>query len=284
MKQGKLLTPKIFFLLLIFLACKTSLPLQSQIEPSIEADHFIKADVKNFYYDKLNQLYILTQRNEIIKYGNLNNQSFRFSDYDLGEPNLVDVSNPLKILVYYPDFQTIIFLDNTLSPIQRIILNNIDYQDIRSIALANDNNIWIYDEVNSRLKKITTSNDLILDSDPLHLLLDKEIFINEIIERNNEVYLKDPINGLLIFDNYANYKKSVGIEGIKHFQILNNELYYQKNDRSYYKYIPLDFKEEAISYLPKFEKSIKTILSEKYFIVGKKEGIYFYDFKSFKGK
>ena len=282
MKQGKLLTPKIFFLLLIFLACKTSLPLQSQTEQSLESDHVIKANVKNFYYDKLNQLYILTQRNEILKYGNLNNQSFRFSDYDLGEPNLVDVSNPLKILVYYPDFQTIIFLDNTLSPIQRIKLNSIDYQDIRAIALANDNNIWIYDEVNSRLKKISTSNELILDSDPMHLLLDKEIFVTEIIERNNEVYLKDPINGLLIFDNYANYRKIVGIAGIKHFQILNNELYYQKEDRNYYKYIPLDFKEEPISYLPKFEKSIKTILSEKYFIVGKKDGIYFYDFKGLK--
>ncbi|MEL6988264.1 MAG: hypothetical protein AAGK97_10580, partial [Bacteroidota bacterium] len=106
------------------LACKAPLPSQQSNTGEIKPTTIVKGSIQDFAFDKLNQLYINTRQNELLKYGNVNNLEFRYSDYDLGDIEIIDVSNPLKILLYYADFQTIVFLDNNLSEIERIKLNN----------------------------------------------------------------------------------------------------------------------------------------------------------------
>ncbi|UPT66170.1 MAG: hypothetical protein M0D57_17035 [Sphingobacteriales bacterium JAD_PAG50586_3] len=61
------------------------------------------------YVDKLDNVYVIND-NEIFKYkpdGKLFN---RYSNKSLGKVTMIDVSNPLKILLFYKDFSRIVYL------------------------------------------------------------------------------------------------------------------------------------------------------------------------------
>lgn len=70
---------------------------------------------------------------------------YEFQDFQLGALGNVDLLNPLKITVFYPDFNTAVILDNKLSEVQRI---NFALQPpfINAVhaTTANDNRLWIF--------------------------------------------------------------------------------------------------------------------------------------------
>lgn len=69
--------------------------------------------------DKLHQIYVITPDNNIIKYDENGDILYRYTNNYLGAPSLIDASNPIQILVYYPGLQTIVTLDVTLNEISR---------------------------------------------------------------------------------------------------------------------------------------------------------------------
>ena len=73
----------------------------------------------------------------------------------LGSIDQVDVSNPLRPLLFYKDQGLIIVLDNTLSQQKNpISLNELGLYQTSCIANSNfDNGIWLYDvDVNEIIK------------------------------------------------------------------------------------------------------------------------------------
>ena len=79
--------------------------------------------------------------------------------------------------------------------------------------------MWYYNPLRFELirknQDLTTSNT----SANLSNLLNKNIQPNFLVEHNNNVYLNDPKNGILIFDNFGTYLKTIPIYGLSTFQI-----------------------------------------------------------------
>ena len=103
---------------------------------------------------------------ELIKIDNLGNKYYLndyrlckrkdllFSDSSMGFISKVDLYNPLKIKVWFLDFNTLVILDNFLNEITRINFNEIDsLGEIYDISTANDNSIWIFYETEMKIKK-----------------------------------------------------------------------------------------------------------------------------------
>src|SRR6476659_8841896 len=88
--------------------------LASFIPPENLKPLVIKGKYDYFKADNLNNVYMIKD-DELIKYLPDGRFFRRYSNLKLGTITSVDVTNPLKILVYYRDFQQIIFLDNQLS-------------------------------------------------------------------------------------------------------------------------------------------------------------------------
>ncbi len=65
----------------------------------------------------------------------------------------IDASNPLKILVYFRDFATIVVLDRLLTVRNTIDLRKQNIYQAQAVATSYDGNIWVYDELESKLKK-----------------------------------------------------------------------------------------------------------------------------------
>ena len=181
--------------------------------------------------DNLQQIYVTTPENEIIKYSPEGKILFRYNNFTLGDIAHIDASNPLNLLVYYSDYKTLINLDRTLNKSGEYNLLNLDVIDVNAIGRSSDNNIWLYDNTTFKLKKINRKGQVQLESDDLSLLLQKSLQPNFILEAENHVYINDPQQGILIFDLYGQYIKSLDIKGLNDFQIINNQLIYTQNEQ-----------------------------------------------------
>ncbi|RKS01556.1 hypothetical protein C8C84_1221 [Flavobacterium sp. 102] len=79
-------------------------------------------------------------------------QTWEYKNVALGKITSVDYVNPLKIVVFYEDFNTIIMLDNQLNEIQKLNLFEIDNTISASkIGMASQNQFWIYNALTQQV-------------------------------------------------------------------------------------------------------------------------------------
>jgi hypothetical protein len=180
--------------------------------------------------DKLGQSYLITPEAELLKFDADGNLLFRFFDRTLGTPTDIDATNPFQVLLFYADFQTILLLDRTLNPISRLNLSAFGFFQLQTVCMSNDNNLWIFDNTDFKLKKINAQGQELLQSVMLNELLSGES-PNFLVEHNNRIYLNDPQRGILIFDNFGQYSETLPLLGLQRFQLLHDELFYQKEGK-----------------------------------------------------
>ena len=106
--------------------------------------------------DILGNIYLITEKTNTLKKIKSNGDSIAiFNDVKkYGNPSLIDVSNPLKTLVYYQNFTTVVILDRVLSLRNSINFRKENIFKVRTLTTSYDNNIRIYDEQDAKLKKI----------------------------------------------------------------------------------------------------------------------------------
>ena len=109
-------------------ALKTSTPLI--------ADRFIGIDnYKNTYFLKDRVLH---------KQGE-DGGNFIYNALQLGRISSVDIINPLKVVVFFQDTNTVVFLDNKLSEIERISFNNLSqFLNVSTATTSGSNSLWIF--------------------------------------------------------------------------------------------------------------------------------------------
>lgn len=171
--------------------------------------------------------YYEVSNNEIKKY-NLDGELICvYSDNVIGTIATVDVTNPYKVMVFFQDFGNIIILDNTLSPTSE----EIDLSDINSSATSlacksYNNGFWYFNFIQFELVRLTRALNTVNTSGNLSNLLNLNIRPNYLVEYNNRVYLNDPKNGVLVFDVYGTYLKTIPIYGLKQFQVKEKYIVY----------------------------------------------------------
>lgn len=150
-----------------------------------------------------------------------------FSDKTYGDIAFTDASDPLKILLYYHDFRQIIFLDNTLSVNGNVI--DLDKMELLQPMLAcssYENGFWVYDQQDFQLIRFDKNLQHSNSSGNIAQLTEIEIKPNYLIEVNNMVYLNNPETGILVFDKYGTYSKTLSFKGLTSFQIIGDDLVY----------------------------------------------------------
>ena len=181
--------------------------------------------------DKLQQLYVVTAQNEVIKYSPKGVELFRFSNNMLGDLVHIDVTNPFSILLYYPDFLTVYTLDRTLNKTGEFNFLDLNLIDVEAVATSNDNNVWLYDVLAYRIKKINRKGEVLTESDNLNNQFPEALRPNFILERENWLYVNDPKLGVLVFDNYGQYAKTLDIKNLENFQVMDNRLIFREKQQ-----------------------------------------------------
>src|ERR1043166_5956386 len=74
----------------------------------------IRSKVDKFGVDAIGNVYIINGE-ELVKYNPSAKILARYSNLKLGQITSMDLTNPLKILLYYRDYQQLVYLDDQLS-------------------------------------------------------------------------------------------------------------------------------------------------------------------------
>ncbi|MDR6966356.1 hypothetical protein J2X31_000349 [Flavobacterium arsenatis] len=79
-------------------------------------------------------------------------QSLEYKNLSLGKITRVDLQNPLKLLLFYEDFNTIVTLDNQLNETQRVNFSeNTTPIIVSATGIASQNRFWIYNSLTQQL-------------------------------------------------------------------------------------------------------------------------------------
>lgn len=88
-----------------------------------------------------------------IFYKEINNKAISYNNLQLGTLHTANAFNPLKINLFYKDFNTIIILDNRLAEIFKIDFNTLpDYKNVSHVTTGHDNTLWIFNQDLQRLE------------------------------------------------------------------------------------------------------------------------------------
>lgn len=83
----------------------------------------------------------------------INNKAITYNNLQLGTLHTANAFNPLKINLFYKDFNTIIILDNRLAEIFKIDFNALpDYKNVSHVTTGHDNTLWIFNQDLQRLE------------------------------------------------------------------------------------------------------------------------------------
>lgn len=193
----------------------------------------IPAEAKNFTTDKLQHIYLLTAGNEVIKFTPDGFEQFRYPNKTLGDATYLDATNPFLLLLFFPDYQTVVTLDRTLTMSGQYNLQKFGLFRVNAVGMAGDGNLWVYDEVDFRLKKIELDGTVVTEGGDLSLVLGKAIRPNFLTEKDQLVYLNDPGEGVLVFDVFGQYQKTLPITGLASFQVIDDQLIYFRQNGLY---------------------------------------------------
>ena len=276
-----------YTLSLLFLLNSTSFAQISPVTESLAAasaksnasfkfESFIAGNYNYLNVDVLDNIYLITTGNQLKKLNSNGDSVAVFNDVKkYGNPSYIDVSNPLKILVYYKSFSTVVILDRLLSTRTTINFRKQNIFSVKSIATSYDNNIWLFDEQDYKLKKIDDDGKLLQESTDMRLLVDSAPSPMKIIDSDNLVYLYDEKKGFYIFDYYGALKNRLPFLNWRNTAIARNKMYgFSDNTLYSYEVNSFDLKKYQ---LPGFFKNYQSIiaLNNKVYLL-KEEGIEIY--------
>jgi hypothetical protein len=198
--------------------------LQLQLVKSIQGNY------KTFEVDNLGNIYLITDNNQLKKLNANFDSVAAFNDTRrYGTLTAVDVSNPLKVLLFYKDFSTVLVLDRFLNIINTIDLRKQGILQASSITSSYDSKIWCYDEIENKLKKVDDNGDILFESTDFRILFDSLQTIQKIIDADGKIYCYSKQAGLVVFDYYGGLKHKYTITNLDDITIANNVLSGYKN-------------------------------------------------------
>ena len=263
-------------LILILFYCFASISGYTQNDSAFTFIKTIRGKFSYFTVDRLDNLYLITSTNQLKKINANGDSAGVYNDVKrYGNISSIDVTNPLKILLYYKNFGAVVVLDRFLNNRNTINFRKQNIFSVQAIATSYDNNLWLCDEQDNKLKKIDDDGKVLLESIDFRMQFDTVPVPTQLIDKENYVYLYDASKGFYIFDYYGAFKNrlpflnwsSIAVSAKNMYGFYNHKLYsYQLNS--------LTLKEYQLPYYISNYTDIKVINGKLYFM--NEEGISIY--------
>jgi hypothetical protein len=201
----------------------------SAFRSSRQSSQVVRGKVDFFAVDNLGNIYIV-HGDELQKF--LPNGKFfaRYSNLRLGSITGIDVTNPLKILLYYRDFQQIVFLDNQLSVnSEPVSLEKLGYEQTWLACASANNSFWIYNRQNNELLRFNEQSKRVAATGNLRQVLHPGIAPEFMTESNGYLYLSSPGTGIYVFDMFGTFSKLLSLKDIRRFQVSGDVIYFTRD-------------------------------------------------------
>lgn len=250
------------------------IPRQIETSDTLELTKWMSGKFSYFNFDALGNLYVINESGQIKKYSTNGDSSQVFQDVKKwGRPNYLDVSNPLKIRVFFPDFLSIVTIDRLMNPRNTVNLRKNNHFRVKGIATSYDNHLWIYDEQLCRIFKMDDEGKMLLESADLRNITGQTPSNIRLMDRNGEIYLFDAKSGIFILDYYGAFKKRIPEMFGKNGGI-DNEYAYVFEDEVLKMYHIKDNSQKNIALKGFFKKNEPAMVIDGVLYVLKNDGIY----------
>ena len=186
-------------------------------------------DCRSFATDPLFNLYILTSKNEVLKYDPQGFFDSRYSNKKYGRIALVDGTNAFKVVFWFPDFQTIQLMDALVNPIITLNLNDLGVSRAAAVAMSDDGFLWIFDGGTNQLLKFSADQNGVKQVEKTPMSISGLQPIGMTV-RQNQIYMNVPNQGILVFDRFGKKIKTLDIKNVLDFQVIDNQLFYKQNN------------------------------------------------------
>lgn len=228
----------------------------------------IKGEFDNFYIDALGNFYTVKD-NTVQKYNAKGDKTEIYTSFINGNISWLDVSNPLKTLIYYQNFDQVIFLDKYLSVRSKTIdLAEHGIISSRAAAISYDNGIWVYDQ--SALKILRLDHSLAITHESGTLTIDTYAQIQFIHQSNEKVLLAFSRN-LFIFDRFGSFDKAIPLPQHQALTWAGDFIFYI-SDKQLFRYNLSNHKVKAIDWPHESTKNIR--YNQKKLYYQNKKGIF----------
>lgn len=224
-----------------------------------------RGDIADVALDHLDNIYVVSSSGQVKKISAQGDSAAVYNQMkNYGSLSMIDVSNPMKPLLFYKDFSTLVILDRLLSQRAAVDLRKYGMLQPVAIGLSYDNNIWVFDEYDNKLKKIDEQGNILFQSADFRSIFASSLSPKKIFSDDGFVYLADPAKGILVFDNYGTFKKNLPLKNWNSISFAKNGVFrIVKNQLLFYN--PSSFVEEQKT-IPFFQPYMQSFISPDRFV------------------
>jgi len=242
-------------LVIFFLFCTAYVTGFAQTDSSFIPFKKIKGDITAFAADNFDNIYLLNSYDQLKKINSKGDSIAVFNNVrKYGKVAQIDVSNPLKVLLYYKDFSTVVILDRLLNNSGTIDFRKQDIFQVQAVCLSYDNKIWVYDEFEHKLKKIDEDGKLLFATTDFRQLFGEAFSFTTICDQDGYLYLYDKNKGVYVFDYYGTLKNIFLLTGYDNFKAVGKFLTATRND-SLMRYHPSTLLLQEVKLPEEFKKA-----------------------------
>lgn len=195
-----------FFLILVLSFASSAAFSQERLEFKTPLAEISIKELDQVSLDTRDQIFASTASGDVFLFDKSGKQLNLFSPPRQARIQQLEASWTVNIFTFSADLQEYRVMDRFLNPIAEnsLLLDNIILP--KAATLGNNNVIWVWDESDLSLKSVDYIRKLILQSQPLNLILDSEdLRVTEIREFKNRLFMNVPGSGIFIFDNQGNF-------------------------------------------------------------------------------
>lgn len=199
---------------------------QATLLPSFQSIPSQDTGAIAFYIDPLGAQYVQHGNGKVVKTSARGDSTAVFNQSNrLGPLHGLVVRNPWKTLLLYKNYGYLVTVDAYLEPISTISLKTKNILSASAVAPSYDNQLWVFDDHEYRLKKINDRGELLMQSEDFRLLFDNSPVPTKMIDANGRIYLYDAKKGLFVFDSFGKWIRTVPVTGWLDFDIAQEEVW-----------------------------------------------------------
>ncbi|MEP7196978.1 MAG: hypothetical protein ABI851_10695 [Saprospiraceae bacterium] len=222
----------------------------------------IAYSVNELYIDRLNQIYLFPKNEHVlIKLNEDLSINQEYSSPFISQFVFMDVKNPMKVLMYLPQFSNVNVLDESLTILSEEYFS--DFNNESSICYFSANQLCYYSKNKINIRDLQNRN--LKSSEPILYKQRVETEISQIKSNGQDIFLLLPKTGLWHFNSFLNLESYVEDYEIKRIELMDNELYLLKNDNiSIWKPTELS---DQILFASKKQKIYSFAINKKYLLI-----------------
>jgi hypothetical protein len=219
-----IITLKLAFLIVTF-------SLKAQLTDTCKLVFTLKQSFDFFTVDQVGNFYVVSNH-ALTKY---NAKGLKIAEYQnnaRGRISSIDVTDPMRPLVFYKEFNQLVFLDVFLAELRAPVkLDELGCEQISMVCSSKNGGFWLYDAVNNQIKNYDGRLDLGFQSVRLSSVFDiqsEPVFLKE---QSLNLFLGCGEDGIMVFNEYAAYLRTLPVNISSNVLIEDNFIFYFNKDK-----------------------------------------------------